>query len=58
MLYNQGVVLSCPFCQAQYSLRVLKIEEDGRVKCQNCGRPVDFSEESSQTPEELEPLDE
>jgi hypothetical protein len=43
----RGGVFICPFCQAQYSLRVLKIEEDGRIKCQNCGRLIDFSSKSS-----------
>ncbi|MHA2383715.1 MAG: hypothetical protein ACXACT_14160, partial [Candidatus Thorarchaeota archaeon] len=43
----RGGVFICPFCQAQYSLRVLKIEEDGRIKCQNCGRLIDLSIKSS-----------
>ncbi|MGY5864432.1 MAG: hypothetical protein RTV41_07490 [Candidatus Thorarchaeota archaeon] len=46
-------IFVCPVCDAQYSLRVLKATEDGKIECQNCGRFIDFL-----TPEELESLDE
>ncbi len=30
-------IFQCPHCNAQYRLRVLRVTEDGKVECQNCG---------------------
>ncbi|MFW9961153.1 MAG: MJ0042-type zinc finger domain-containing protein [Candidatus Thorarchaeota archaeon] len=29
----------CPHCSSTYSYNVSKIEKDGSIKCQNCGKP-------------------
>ena len=36
-------VFICPNCEAQYALKALKMTEAGHVKCQNCGKWIDFS---------------
>ncbi|MFW9974882.1 MAG: hypothetical protein ACFFDQ_06440, partial [Candidatus Thorarchaeota archaeon] len=30
-------IFQCSYCNAQYRLRVLRVTEDGKVECQNCG---------------------
>ncbi len=41
-------IFQCPHCNAQYRLRVLRVTEDGKVECQNCGVLSDPNEISTE----------
>jgi hypothetical protein len=42
-------IFVCPVCKAQYSLRTLKMSEDGLFQCQNCDRFVSVKETESKS---------
>ncbi|TFF95641.1 hypothetical protein EU546_02930 [Candidatus Thorarchaeota archaeon] len=43
-LPTDGGTFSCPSCHAVYTCSNLRLSDDGRVQCQNCGRWVDWLE--------------